>query len=180
MSLLPSTIPPPNEPIGTTESGEKVLLDKNFWLFLYNVALNSIAGTPDQFIEILNQSDLDASRVDSSVLPQQIANSVLLADQIQDVPASIANALLLADQVPDSASQASAIQSITVGSSPYTYIAAFNGTILVTGGTVSAIAIVRQSTSLATGLTSGLFPLSRLDQLVVTYSGTPTMKFLPQ
>jgi hypothetical protein len=38
MSLLPQQIPPATEPIGSVNEEGKVTPDKNFWLFLYNLA----------------------------------------------------------------------------------------------------------------------------------------------
>lgn len=176
MSLLPSTVPPPNEPFGTTEKGDKVLLDKNWWLFLYNVAKNSIAGTPDEFLEQLGIAGIVSSDTDCVADKRAIANlqkrNPLLADPVPAprIPLAI---------LPDAPARAQPLQVITVGASPYTYVAAFNGSICLTAGTVSSVAIVRQGTSVATGLTVGMFQLSRSDSLVVTYSGTPTMTFLP-
>jgi hypothetical protein len=51
--------------------------------------------------------------------------------------------------------------------------------VIVSGGSVSAISIKRQTATIATGLTVGQFALSRLDQLIVTYGSAPTMAFLP-
>ena len=69
-------------------------------------------------------------------------------------------------------------QSVTIGASPTTFKASVNGRMLVQGGTVSAIQLVRQSTY-STGLTSGYIPLSIGDQLTVTYSVAPTLTWFP-
>lgn len=68
---------------------------------------------------------------------------------------------------------------ITVGVSPFTYTASQGGFVILTGGTVSAVHFFRTA-SYTTGQTSGLFPLSNGDQLIVSYSGLPTMTFIPQ
>ena len=68
---------------------------------------------------------------------------------------------------------------ITVGASPFTYTAGQKGFVIVSGGTVSAVHFVRTA-SYSVGVTHGAFPLSAGDQLVVTYSGKPTMTFVPQ
>lgn len=68
---------------------------------------------------------------------------------------------------------------ITVGASPFTYQAQQKGFVIVTGGTVSSIQFQRVNTY-ATGQTAGVFPLSFADQLTVTWSGKPTMTFVPQ
>jgi hypothetical protein len=68
--------------------------------------------------------------------------------------------------------------SVTVGISPFAYLAPSGGTMLIHGGTVTAIQLTRSATTL-TGLTSGLFPLAKGDILTVTYSGLPTMVWYP-
>ena len=73
----------------------------------------------------------------------------------------------------------SAEAAITVGPSPFTYQATKKGFVIVTGGTVSNIQFTRTGTY-STGQTQGSFPLSLSDQLTVTYSGAPTMTFVPQ
>jgi hypothetical protein len=69
-------------------------------------------------------------------------------------------------------------KTITVGISPFTYLAPVAGTMLISGGTVSAIQLTRSVTTL-TGLTAGLFPLANGDQLTVTFTGLPTMTWYP-
>jgi hypothetical protein len=68
--------------------------------------------------------------------------------------------------------------AINVGISPYTFLAPTAGTMLIRGGTVSAIQLTRSITTLI-GLTAGLFPLANGDQLTVTYTGLPTMVWYP-
>jgi len=68
--------------------------------------------------------------------------------------------------------------AVTVGGSPFTYTAQHGGFMIITGGMVSDVSFVR-GTSYTTGQTAGVFPLSFGDQLVVTYSGAPTMTFVP-
>ena len=69
---------------------------------------------------------------------------------------------------------------ITVGVSPYTYSALVRGSVIVSGGTVSAIAFSRDGTTFyTTGQTAGMFTLNAQDRLRVTYTGLPTMTFVP-
>jgi hypothetical protein len=75
-------------------------------------------------------------------------------------------------------SSAPPILAVTPGASPYTFTAPDPGRMILTGGTVSLVEIGRQGAFLSTGLTAGLFPLSRGDALRVTYSVAPTMNFL--
>lgn len=69
---------------------------------------------------------------------------------------------------------------LTVGASPFVYTAGVKGSLLVSGGTVSAIAFSRDGvTFYSTGQTAGMFPLNAQDQLRVTYTVVPTMVFIP-
>jgi hypothetical protein len=68
----------------------------------------------------------------------------------------------------------------TVSASPFTYTAPRGGFVIVSGGTVSAIAISRTTVFYATGLTSGTFTLSKNDKIKVTYSGLPSIIFFAQ
>lgn len=70
--------------------------------------------------------------------------------------------------------------SLTVGASPYTYAADVKGSLIVSGGTVSAIAFSRDGiTFYATGQTAGMFTLNARDSLRVTYTVLPIMTFVP-
>jgi hypothetical protein len=74
-----------------------------------------------------------------------------------------------------------AISSITVGASPYTYTATNNGTVAVTGGTVSSVQLKRGATTITVASATGvLVPVSTGDQVIVTYSSTPTEQFIPR
>lgn len=67
---------------------------------------------------------------------------------------------------------------VTVTASPFSYQATVKGFLIVTGGTVSQIQFTRSNTY-ATGQTSGTFPLSVADTITITYSGVPTVTFVP-
>lgn len=69
--------------------------------------------------------------------------------------------------------------TVTVGPSPFTFTATQHaGNLYVLGGTVSTIAFMRTSL-LALPWTDGIFPLSLGDSLIVTWSGIPTLTFVP-
>lgn len=68
---------------------------------------------------------------------------------------------------------------ITVSASPFTYSTDLSGSVVVQGGTVSAISVVRGNSTVNAGVTSGVIPVMRGDQVTVTYSVLPTMTFLP-
>lgn len=192
MSLLPGQILPPEIPIGQADEDGRVTIDHNWWLLLYNLCLQVLgingAGLPSSALQELASLDTDAIDADAIVLRRPVSNLEVRAHDLTDRVLSasdlpdIYRALLLAQDglLQDPQPRAQPAQSVAIGASPFSYTAAFDGTMFVTGGTVSAISLTRQGTSVATGITTGLFPLSRLDILQVTYSGLPVMTFLPR
>jgi len=195
MSLLPGRILPQTEPLGQIDDdGKTVTINKNWYLLLYNLCAQTLGtgapgapgtpgtpgspGVPSPSVYVPSV-DTDITDADTFALQQPISN--LSVGDIEFPPAIDTTALLLAQDalLPDPAPQAQPSAAITVTASPFTYTAPFNGQVTVTGGTVSLIQIIRGGTTVATGLTVGLFMMSRGDQLIVTYSGLPTMIFLP-
>lgn len=69
--------------------------------------------------------------------------------------------------------------SVTVTGSPFTYDASTRGTLVVTGGTVSAIQLNRQGETYSFGVTSGLVPVGAEDAITITYTVAPTVTFIP-
>ena len=69
------------------------------------------------------------------------------------------------------------LAAVTVGGSPFTYIAPDNGKVVVQGGTVSSIELGRRGSFVTTGVTAGVVPVARGDQVRVTYTVLPTMTF---
>jgi hypothetical protein len=72
-----------------------------------------------------------------------------------------------------------ASSAVIPNGSPFSYQATGTGVMIVTGGTVSNISILRGITLTDTGLTVGPFTLGEDDTLIVTYTVLPTMTFLP-
>lgn len=70
------------------------------------------------------------------------------------------------------------IAPITVGASPFTYTASERGLLIVTGGTVTALAFTRGGTTIdvtgqqTTALAAG-------DSLAITYAVLPVIQFVP-
>jgi hypothetical protein len=62
--------------------------------------------------------------------------------------------------------------------SPFSWQAPSRGAVIINGGTVSQVEFSRGSTY-TTGQTSGMFSVSLGDILIVTYSGVPTIVFIP-
>lgn len=70
--------------------------------------------------------------------------------------------------------------NVTVSASPFTYSPPVKGNVIVTGGTVSDISFSRDGTNIyTTGQSSGMFQINANDRLIVTYTGAPTMTFVP-
>jgi hypothetical protein len=176
-SLLPQRILPPHHPITDPRTG---IITRDWWLLLYNLSQQLVGGsvlTPEAAYEL---ASADGREADTAVLDAKIsALAGLLHDPaVQPLQDFLSNLLLT--EVADATPVAQPTAAITVGGSPFSYTAPFAGTVVVQGGTVSAIALVRQGTSTTTGLTVGVFPVSRGDVVAVTYTGTPTMSFLPR
>jgi len=188
MSLLPQQILPPGQPIGNVRPDGSVQIDKNWWLLLYNLCQSvlgtSTVGLPASALTELAAADSDAADTDAVSLVLPIAN-----EQVQhsdpmvsdaDIPSVYRSIMLALDPlVPDARPLAQPSAAITPTGSPFTYTVPFSGAVTVTGGVVSVISIKRQGATVATGVTVGVFPVSQNDQLVVTYTGAPTMVFLP-
>lgn len=71
--------------------------------------------------------------------------------------------------------------SVAVGASPFTYTAASAGSLHIAGGTVSAVALIRNAVSYAiTPAADQIIPISAGDSVSVTYSAAPALHFLPR
>lgn len=69
------------------------------------------------------------------------------------------------------------VTAVTVGASPFSYLAPADGVLSIVGGTVSALAYIRQSTTVTLPLT-GLVPVKKGDTVRITYSDAPTVTLL--
>lgn len=75
-----------------------------------------------------------------------------------------------------------AISSVTVTASPMTYTATDRMSLHVASGTVSAISFKRGTATLGLAVQSAgqLIPLNPGDQVVITYTGAPTLTAVPR
>ena len=69
--------------------------------------------------------------------------------------------------------------SITPGASPYAYTALANGSVIVSGGTVTVVEYGRAASFYLVGLIAGTFRVLAGDKIRVTYAIAPTMTFVP-
>src|SRR5690348_10500532 len=71
---------------------------------------------------------------------------------------------------------------VTVGPSPFKYVASQGGSLIVNGGSTTQISVSRDGANFyITGQTAGMFPLSQGDTLQITYPvALPTVTFVPR
>lgn len=79
MSLLPQQIPPQTAPFGRLDSNGHVIIDKNWWLLLYNIWLNSLATGLDPAQTLLADSGADVMDSDAVSLRLPVSNALTLA-----------------------------------------------------------------------------------------------------
>ncbi|AKA60334.1 hypothetical protein P26218_31 [Rhodoferax phage P26218] len=75
-------------------------------------------------------------------------------------------------------SDPAAATAVVVGVSPFTYVPSEVGSVVVRGGTVSLIEVIRKGIAVNVGVTAGIIPIARGDQLRITYTVLPTVTFL--
>lgn len=186
MSLLPQQMLPPTQPLGKMDQAGMLIMDKNWWLFLYNLYTNIIGpdGMPgdeafayEQGDAEMLQADAAATRRDLDAVSMQLDQTFPAATDYPDI--SLALMLAQLSDLPDAPAAAQPFLALTPGASPWGYTAPFSGAIAITGGTVSAIALARQGASISTGLIAGLIPVSRGDIVTTTYTVAPTATFIP-
>jgi hypothetical protein len=159
---LPQQIPPQTlqllEPDGT--------MNRTWWLFLYNLSTQTLGeGSTISSIENLSDLDADIADTDSVGFGLEIANLQALQP-------------LLQDPIP----RAQPEGPVSVGASPFTYTAPFDGWMIITaisGATITSIQLERTAAYTVTG---EVFPLAQFDEVIVTYTGTSTdihMTFFP-
>jgi hypothetical protein len=77
--------------------------------------------------------------------------------------------------------QAPEVAAITVGASPFSYTANANGNLIISGGTVSVIDLIRGTVTILIATSTAIpriVPISIGDTVKVTYSVLPTLQFL--
>lgn len=72
--------------------------------------------------------------------------------------------------------------AVLVGASPFKFVAAQGGTLIVNGGSTTQISFSRDGNNFfITGLTAGMFPVSQGDTVQITYPvAPPTITFVPR
>ena len=193
---LPQQIPPPSEPIGYDGEGKPVTADYGWYLFLYNIFIQTIAqgsNVPASQSDWMDMVDLDAMTTDhiqayrqisnlASQILEQVSLEVTLAD-IQKIHRELTNLYLLATDefLQDPNPPAGVVDAITVGASPFTYTAEHDGTMAISGTASTAINIIRYGVTVPTGMTDGTVPMRKNDQISLAWTGAtaPTLNYLP-
>lgn len=144
MSGLPTQIPIQSLPIAEKGPDGSLYIQFDWYLFLYNLA-QQIFGTQG-----------DGSTPVSPFDALSMANLIAQGADLQHVERGLANlrAQVLGSLLPDPVPMAQSVQAVTVGASPFTYTALANGALSITGGAMSAVSIIRQGISVATGIAS--------------------------
>lgn len=70
---------------------------------------------------------------------------------------------------------------ISLGPSPFTWTNFLNQRVevIISGGTITAVNIIRGGTSIPTGLLSGIFILDPTDSIQITYTVAPAVWVIP-
>lgn len=71
------------------------------------------------------------------------------------------------------------IMSPTVTASPFSYLVKQPGMVVLSGGTVSLVQLIRGKITISMGTTTA-FPVEIQDTVKITYSVLPTLKFVPR
>jgi len=69
------------------------------------------------------------------------------------------------------------VSAVTVGASPFDYLASRDGFVSIVGGTVSAVAYVREGVSTSLGVVA-VVPVKKGDVVRITYTLTPTVRLV--
>ena len=106
-----------------------------------------------------------------------------ITNQINTVQSNLSGSISnLQDQVNGFAPSGANAQAITVGGTPFTFTnpSSTRGClVIVSGGTVTTITLIRNGTPFLVGLLAGAFQLSPGDSLRVAYVLAPTMTLIP-
>ena len=71
------------------------------------------------------------------------------------------------------------IQSTTVGVSPFDYTAREPGNLIIIGGTVTGVSLIRGAVTIILASTTQIIPVAINDIVRVSYSVLPTLQFIP-
>jgi len=170
-----TNIPAPRVPIIDERTG---LMSREWYRFLLNLFTLTGSGNDTTSIQDVQ---LGPPGVDEAALQAALQAYMDVTPPAQAVPTPFDT--LAPPTFQDVPGRFLRPSGVTPGASPYTYqnTSGRPGNMIVSGGTVSAIAFSRDNaTFYSVGVVSGVFPLSAYDFLRVTYTVAPTMTFIPR
>jgi hypothetical protein len=158
----------------------------DWWLFFYNI-YQQVLGTgdsssPDIVVQLSDLTEIDARTVDQyslirrvESLERQVAEPEIFPSQLD-----LTRALLLSQDplLPDPQPRAQPVQVIALTGSPMTWQALQDGTVVLSSP-VSGVTVSRDNATYYTTAV-GSVPVSRLDYLKISYSGSPVIPFFPR
>jgi hypothetical protein len=182
VSVLPNRIVPESISF-INKDGQN---NHDWWLFFYNIYQQVIgtgpSSSPDIVVQLSEETEIDASTVDQYSLIRRVANLERQVAEPEIFPSQldVTRALLLAQDplLPDPPPRAQPVQIVGLTGSPMTWQTFQDGTVVLSSP-VSAVSVSRDNaTYYATAI--GSVPVSRLDYLKITYSGSPVIAFFPR
>ena len=84
---------------------------------------------------------------------------------------------LSVNELIDRVSTPMSVSAVTVGASPFDYLAPRDGFVSIVGGTVSAVAYVREGVSTSLGGVA-VVPVKKGDTVRITYTVAPTVRLI--
>ncbi|MEN6505018.1 MAG: hypothetical protein ABFD92_10790 [Planctomycetaceae bacterium] len=77
------------------------------------------------------------------------------------------------------AGSATPFASVTRTSSPMSYTASGSGHLNINGGSISGLSLRRAGSTITLSATTLMIPMSNGDLVTITYTGSPTLTFIP-
>lgn len=96
------------------------------------------------------------------------------AGMVQRVNELFRSIALAVNELINRAATPLSVSAVTVGASPFDYSAPRDGFVSIVGGTVSAVAYVREGASTSLGVVA-VVPVKRGDTVRITYTVAPTV-----
>jgi hypothetical protein len=199
---IPSRIPPQGTTFCTQTGDGRMVVELNWYLFLYNLAMQvfGVDGVPVPPSVLIAMSDDEANAADVGPALRLALNAEMQLDDpvlqdrtslnvAQQMPEleigpslrAVVNALILAQDnlLQDPIPAARPAVGITLTGSPFTYPVWSDGSVAISGAGATLVSVIRQGVTVPTGVTVGLIPVRRSDQVQITYGVAPTVNFLP-
>ena len=104
----------------------------------------------------------------------RLPNQVGLVQRVNELFRAVA---LSVNELIDRVSTPLSVSAVTVGASPFDYVAARDGFVSIVGGTVSAVAYVREGVSTSLGVVA-VVPAKKGDTVRITYTVAPTVTLI--